>query len=37
MPDKGSPLKPEMFDKKTQFLKLSEFKEWLAKYNLTES
>lgn len=37
VPDEGSPLKPEMFDKKTQFLKLGEFKKWLAKYNLTGS
>jgi ribose transport system substrate-binding protein len=36
-PDAGSPLKAEMFDKKTQFLKLSEFKEWLAKYKLAGS
>lgn len=37
VPDQGSPLKPEMFDKKTQFLKLSEFRDWLQKYNLTGS
>jgi len=37
VPDTGSPLKPEMFDKKTKFLKLSDLKEWLAKYNLTGS
>jgi len=37
VPDEGSPLKPEMFEKKTQFLKLSEFCQWLAKYHLTGS
>src|SRR5262249_12404833 len=37
VPDKGSPLKAEMFDKRTQFLKLSEFRDWLKKYNLTGS
>ena len=37
VPDSGSPLKADMFDKKTQFLKLSEFREWLKKYNLTGS
>src|SRR5262249_28258153 len=37
VPDSGSPLKPEMFDKKTQFLKLSEFRDWLQKYHLTGS
>jgi ribose transport system substrate-binding protein len=37
VPDEGSPLKAEMFDKKTEFLKLSEFKNWLEKYNLTGS
>jgi ribose transport system substrate-binding protein len=37
VPDEGSPLKPEMFDKKTQFLKLGEFRQWLAKYHLTGS
>jgi len=26
-----------MFDKKTTFLKLSDFKQWLAKYKLTGS
>jgi ribose transport system substrate-binding protein len=36
-PDDGSPLKAEMFDKKTQFLKLSEFRKWLDKYGLTGS
>jgi ribose transport system substrate-binding protein len=37
VPDQGSPLKPEMFDKKTEFLKLSDFRQWLKKYNLTGS
>ncbi len=37
VPDEGSPLKPEMFDKKTTFLKLSPFRDWLKKYNLTQS
>ena len=37
VPDAGSPLKADMFDKKTTFLKLSEFQEWLKKYNLTGS
>jgi ribose transport system substrate-binding protein len=37
IPDEGSPLKKEMFDSKVQFLKLSEFRDWLKKYNLTGS
>jgi ribose transport system substrate-binding protein len=37
VPDEGSLLKPEMFEKKTQFLKLSKFKEWLAEKKLTGS
>lgn len=37
VPNEGSPLKPEMFGKKTEFLKLDAFKEWLTKYNLTGS
>jgi ribose transport system substrate-binding protein len=37
VPDEGSPLKADLFDKKTQFLKLSEFRAWLKKYNLTQS
>jgi ribose transport system substrate-binding protein len=37
VPDEGSPLKPEMFNKKTEFLKLSAFREWLAKYGLEGS
>ena len=36
-PDEGSPLKAEMFDKKTEFLKLGEFRKWLDKYGLTGS
>jgi ribose transport system substrate-binding protein len=37
VPDPGSPLKREMFDKKTEFLKLTDFREWLEKYHLTGS
>jgi ribose transport system substrate-binding protein len=37
VPDEGSPLKREMFDQKTEFLKLSDFRHWLEKYNLTGS
>jgi ribose transport system substrate-binding protein len=37
VPDSGSPLQPNMFDKNTQFLPLSKFREWLAKYKLTGS
>jgi ribose transport system substrate-binding protein len=37
VPDKDSRLQASMFDKKAQFLKLSEFREWLAKYKLTGS
>jgi ribose transport system substrate-binding protein len=37
VPDQGSRLKPEMFDKKTQFLKLTDFRAWLTKYHLTGS
>jgi ribose transport system substrate-binding protein len=37
VPDEGSPLQPEMFDKNTQFLKLSQFRQWLEKYKLTGS
>src|SRR5262249_5640643 len=33
VPDEGSPLKADLFDKKAQFLKLSQFREWLEKYN----
>jgi hypothetical protein len=40
VPDKDERLKPEMFSEfgnKVEFLKLSEFQEWLKKYNLTSS
>ena len=37
IPDEGSPLNADMFDKKTQFLKLSDFRAWLKKYSLTGS
>ncbi|MBL9122561.1 MAG: substrate-binding domain-containing protein [Planctomycetaceae bacterium] len=37
VPDEGSPLQAEMFEAKTQFLKLSEFREWLNKFGLTGS
>jgi len=37
VPNEGSPLKAEMFDKKTQFLKLSDFRKWLDKYGLIGS
>jgi ribose transport system substrate-binding protein len=37
VPDEGSPLKPEQFNATTEFLKLGEFKAWLAKYGLTGS
>ncbi|MBX7166561.1 MAG: substrate-binding domain-containing protein [Pirellulales bacterium] len=37
VPDEGSPLKAELFGAKTQFLKLSEFRAWLDKYNLKGS
>jgi ribose transport system substrate-binding protein len=37
VPDEDSPLKADMFDKKTEFLKLSEFRKWLEKYRLSES
>jgi ribose transport system substrate-binding protein len=37
VPDQGSPLKHEMFDKKTEFLKLSDFRQWLEKYHLSGS
>jgi len=37
VPDEGSPLNPDMFNKSTQFLKLSEFRNWLQKYKLTGS
>jgi len=34
VPDKDSPLKAELFDKQTEFLKLSDFQKWLEKYSL---
>ena len=37
IPDEGSSLKREMFDKKTEFLKLTDFRHWLEKYQLTGS
>lgn len=40
VPDEGSPLTPEMFrpfGETVEFLRLSEFRAWLAKYNLTSS
>jgi ribose transport system substrate-binding protein len=37
VPDEGSPLTPEMFGSKTQFMKLSEFRAWLEQYKLTGS
>ena len=37
VPDANSPLKAEMFGKKTQFLTLAEFKKWLDKFGLKGS
>jgi ribose transport system substrate-binding protein len=37
VPDEGSPLNATMFGEKTQFMKLSEFRDWLKKYGLTGS
>lgn len=37
VPDSGSPLKAELFQKTTEFLTLGEFKAWLAKYGLNGS
>ncbi len=37
VPDEKSPLKPEDFGKKTQFMILTEFKAWLDKYGLAGS
>jgi ribose transport system substrate-binding protein len=37
VPNASSPLKKELFDKKTEFLTLDEFKKWLEEYNLTSS
>ena len=37
-PDGETPLKADLFDSKTvEFMKLGEFKDWLAKYKLTSS
>lgn len=35
--DKDTPLKPEMFDKKTEYLPLTKFRDWLKSKNLTGS
>jgi len=37
VPDEGSPLKADMFESNTQFLKLSKFQAWLDQYGLTGS
>jgi ribose transport system substrate-binding protein len=37
VPDGDTPLKAEMFEKKTEFLRLSDFSKWLAKYGLRGS
>lgn len=37
VPDDKSPLKPEMFGPKTEFLTLDKFKTWLARYSLEGS
>jgi ribose transport system substrate-binding protein len=37
VPDSGSKLKADMFQKNTQFMKLSEFNKWLADHGLKES
>jgi ribose transport system substrate-binding protein len=37
VPDENTPLKRDLFDPKTEFLKLSEFRQWLEKYKLTGS
>ena len=38
VPNEGSPLKAEEFDPKVvEFMKLDDFKKWLAKYNLKSS
>jgi ribose transport system substrate-binding protein len=36
-PDSGSPLKRELFAPSTEFLSLSDFKQWLSQHNLTGS
>jgi ribose transport system substrate-binding protein len=37
IPDEGSPLKASLFEKNTQLLKLSQFRDWLKKYDLIGS
>jgi ribose transport system substrate-binding protein len=37
VPDNGSRLQANMFDKTTQFLKMAEFRKWLDKHHLTGS
>ena len=37
VPQSSSPLKQELFDKKTKLLTLEEFRQWLEKYKLTGS
>ncbi len=37
VPDGDARLKADMFDKKTQFMPFSKFREWMAKYNLSGS
>lgn len=37
VPNENSPLTPEMFGPKTEYMKLDAFKAWLTKYNLTGS
>jgi ribose transport system substrate-binding protein len=37
VPNERSPLKADQFGKNVQFMPLSEFREWLAKYGLTQS
>jgi ribose transport system substrate-binding protein len=37
VPDDKSPLKPDMFGPKVEFMKLDQFKEWLDKYGLKQS
>jgi len=37
VPDQGSQLTPDLFDAKCQYMKLSEFRQWLEKYGLKGS
>jgi ribose transport system substrate-binding protein len=37
VPGENSPLRPEMFDAKTQFMTLDQMRAWLAKYHLNAS